>query len=192
MLTESSKSLVDIFNICLANYNYYINKTKDNLIDNDSKYFEILGTLKIKINTEEYTINLLEYVIEKLSAFSNLYNVDISKFDDMKINYFISLYFLEEDKEYCNLCEKKIILVVLHKIMSSTLLSYEPKIMLDKLKLFIHKNSYDTFHSEYGEIGYYHMMKSIYLMQKVSAELLIDDTKRVNDNWIIHYLKAGN
>ena len=66
--------------------------------------------------------------------------------------------------------------------MCSSLLSYEPKIILDKLKLFIQKNTYEKFYEEYGDIGYYHIIKSIYLMQEISAKVLVNQEKLDDDS----------
>lgn len=192
MLTESSQLFIDKFNICIARYIYYINELDKELLIHLEDNVAILEELNRRLESEEENVKLLDFVIDKLKKFSKLYDVDIENIDDFKITYFIALSFIE-DQFFTDDKSKKIILVVLHRIMCSSLLAYEPNIILDKLKLFIQRNSYQKFYEEYGDIGYYHTIKSIYLMQEISAKTLINEEELNNQSTVIsNYFKRIN
>ena len=184
-LLKPSQLLIKKFNICLERYCYYISEIEKSVDANDIETIEVLKHIKTIIKSDEQSYFLLESVIDKLGKFSETYNVNIENIDDFKLVYFIAYHLLEED-EFCkDKDEKKIILEVLHLIMCKTLLVYEPESILNKVKLFIQNSSFDKFKEEYGDIGYYHMIKSTYLMQKASARLLMDETILESENSLI-------
>jgi len=184
-LLKPSQLLIKKFNICLERYYYYISEIEKSVDANDIETIEVLKHIKTIIKSDEQSYFLLESVMDKLGKFSETYNVDIENIDDFKLVYFIAYHLLEED-EFCkDKDEKKIILEVLHLIMCKTLLVYEPESILNKVKLFIQNSSFDKFKEEYGDIGYYHMIKSTYLMQKASARLLMDETILESENSLI-------
>lgn len=167
--------------MCIIRYKNKINTTP---LKNDFSTENNNNKILKKLNDEQE--NILKFIIDKLTCFGKTYNVDIEIIDDFKITYFIALYFLKSN--YDNSL-KKLILVILHEIMCDSLISYEPKIMLEKLKTFINNNSVDKFTEEYGDIGYYHTIKAIYLMQKTSAKLLIDENNISDDSIVGKYFK---
>lgn len=188
-LSKSSTILVDKFNICSIRYLYYLEKVKKTTFSDSTEYINMLDFIKREMNNQDSSILILKFVMQKLEKFAETYDVDVEITDDFKIIYFISLYFLRENS-YCKEQEaKKIILVILHQVMCATLLAYEPKIILDKLDQFIRKHDYDKFYEEYGDIGYYHMIKSIYFMQRYNATSLMDKDILESGTFVASYFK---
>lgn len=192
-LSTDSKTLIDKFNICLDRYDYYIKDIEHEAFDfgNQTEYKRLIDILKNKINSEEENIKILEFALDKLEAFSDTYNVNVKIIDDFKLVYFIALYFLWEDEDFNDetILENNLILIVLHKVMCTTLLAYEPMPILNKLEEFIKKNPYKRFKDEYGDIGYYHMVKSIYLMQELNVKAFISEDDLQKDDFILSYFK---
>ncbi len=194
-LSTDTKTLIDKFNICLDRYDYYIKSVEQETFKfgNQTEYKRLIDILKNKINSEEENIKILEFALDKLEAFSDTYNVNVKIIDDFKLVYFIALYFLWEDEDFNDetILENNIILIVLHRVMCTTLLAYEPLPILNKLEEFIKKNPYSRFKDEYGDIGYYHMIKSIYLMQELNVKAFISDDDLQKDDLILSYFKES-
>jgi len=189
-LSDKSNELLIKFNICIERYVYYIKQVKNDYLSTDKIiYIERLNTLERKISSTSETLKILKFSAEKLEKFSDTYNVDVSIIDDIKLVYFIALYFLREDEEFNDktMLENNIILIVLHKIMCTTLLAYEPIPILEKLEEFICNNTYKKFEEEYGDIGYYHMIKSIFLMQELGVKAFMNEESLKRDDVISTY-----
>lgn len=190
-LSSLSATLIDKFNICIVRYLYQLEKVEKSTITEENGYLKILDIVKDKLNNQNDSVYILKFVMQKLEKFANTYDVDVEVTDDFKILYFISLYFLIEDELCKNEKSKKIILVVLHQVMCATLLAYEPKIILDKLDQFIRHHEYEKFYEEYGDIGYYHTIKSIYLMQQYNAGLFLDKDVLESDSLVASYFRGS-
>lgn len=189
-MSEQSTILINKFNLCCIRYLHYLEKVEKTVLLDSDGYIDILKIVRDKINNQNDSYIILKFVMQKLVKFADTYDVDVEVTDDFKIIYFISLYFLLEDDDVKHNASKKIILLVMHQVMCSTLLAYEPKIILDKLDQFIRRHSWDKFYEEYGDIGYYHTIKSIYFMQEYNAISLIDKDEIKSNSIVASYFKG--
>ncbi len=162
--------------------------------DSEIKYREILTYIKNTLDSEDFTIkkNILQFVKSTLGKFSDTYDVNVMmNIDDFKIIYFISLYFVRENEITKNKKELNILFYILHKLFCHLLITQKPLVILNKFNRFFLTHDYFKIKDEYGDIGYYHTIKSIYLMQKeIFEDLIINGGLDMKDPFIMNYLKG--
>lgn len=174
------KQLITKYNICVKWYLAQIDlveKTESDFLSEKEGYSEILTYVKSVLLTKdvEKEKELFNFVRETLGRFSTTYDVNVvNNIDDFKLIYFLTLYFVRDDKFTKGREELNILFFVLHKIFCRLLIIREPSVILNKLDRFFRLYGYSKIKVEYGDIGYYHTMKSVYLMQKETYRYLIE------------------
>lgn len=194
MSIASYEDIIIKFNICT---DWYVEKilefqiNESDFIASNSDYVSILEIMKTKLLSEEHAKQILLYVVEKLNKFSTTYDVNVRKnIDDYKLIYFIAYYFFREEPYTRQRPSSNIVLIILHQLMRKLLIAQEPSVILNKLDRFFRCHSYAKFEEEYGDIGYYHTIKSIYLMQKVSyQEMILEEKIVLEDAFMATYFE---
>lgn len=193
------KNFITKYNICVL---WYIQKIEEVLsqeqdfISQNSEYSEILTHVKNTLNSNDETTNkeIFQFVKETLGKFSNTYDINVMiNVDDFKILYFITLYFVREDQTTKGRKALNVLFFTLHKLFCHLLIAEKPSIMLEKFDRFFKSYNYEKIKNEYGDIGYYHAIKSIYLMQKeVYEDLIKNNVFSLKDPFIMNYLGGNN
>lgn len=190
------KQLIAKYNICINLYIEQIKlmeKKEVEFFTENPQHYETLMYIKNQLSSSDKKKKkeIFEFVKNTLGSFSETYDVQVMfNIDDYKIIYFITLYFVREDKKIKHDNKLNILFLTLHQIFCRLLISPKPLVILKKFNRFFRVHNYQKIKDEYGDIGYYHIMKSIYLMQKeIYKDLISKDILITDDAFLVNYFK---